>query len=195
MSGRVMSHIWMLQRICRIPAAVSELSHVTHMNESLHAYEWVMSRIWMSHVTHVNEPCRRCGRVLSHIWIIHVTHVHEIESPYMNFRVHFSSYCSHSTAVLQCVAVCCNAWVMSHKWDMTHLWNLEGSCSNSAAARKNHVWQDSFKSGTWLIYACDMTHSHVWSDTFTRVAWLICTGVMTRYQKIRQMPNLPRTKI
>jgi len=32
-------------------------SHVTHMNESRHTYEWVMSHIWMSHVTHMNESC------------------------------------------------------------------------------------------------------------------------------------------
>ena len=36
----VLSYIWM--------------SHVTHMNESWHTYEWVMSHIWMSHVTRMN---------------------------------------------------------------------------------------------------------------------------------------------
>jgi len=30
---------------------------VTHMDESGHTYEWVMSHIWMSHVTHMNESC------------------------------------------------------------------------------------------------------------------------------------------
>ena len=34
------------------------MSHVTHMNESYHTYEWVMSHIWISHVTHMNESCR-----------------------------------------------------------------------------------------------------------------------------------------
>ena len=33
------------------------MRHVTHMNESCHKYEWVMSHIWMSHVTHMNESC------------------------------------------------------------------------------------------------------------------------------------------
>ena len=42
------SHIWM--------------SHVAHMNESCHTYEWVMSHTWMSHVSHscvshINETC------------------------------------------------------------------------------------------------------------------------------------------
>jgi len=33
------------------------MSHVTHMNESCHTYEWVMSHVWTSHVTHMNESC------------------------------------------------------------------------------------------------------------------------------------------
>ena len=41
---QVVSHIWM--------------SHVTHMNKSCYAYEWVMSQThWMSRVTHTNESC------------------------------------------------------------------------------------------------------------------------------------------
>ena len=30
-------------------------------------YEWVMSHIWMSHVTHMNESCHTCEWVMSHI--------------------------------------------------------------------------------------------------------------------------------
>jgi len=37
-------HIWM--------------SHVTHLNESCHTEEWVMSHIWMRNVTHMKEACR-----------------------------------------------------------------------------------------------------------------------------------------
>ena len=32
------------------------MSHVTHMNESCHTYEW-------SHVTHMNESCHTYGQV------------------------------------------------------------------------------------------------------------------------------------
>ena len=83
MHDQVMSHVWM--------------SHVTHMNESCHpyewvmscigmshesrhanvvvtdTYEWVMSHIWMSHVTRMNESCHPYEWVMSHIWISHVT--------------------------------------------------------------------------------------------------------------------------
>ena len=36
---------------------VWQLRHVTHINESCHTYESVMSHISMSHVTHMNESC------------------------------------------------------------------------------------------------------------------------------------------
>ena len=58
------------------------------MNESCHAYEWVMSHIRMSHVSHIcagvcesafhvfmNESCHTHEYVMSHIWMSHVTHV------------------------------------------------------------------------------------------------------------------------
>jgi len=71
--GWIMSHIW--------------TSHVTHMNESRHTYEcvvshsregcecvvdkygWVMSHIWMSHVAHMNESCHTYGWVMSQMWV------------------------------------------------------------------------------------------------------------------------------
>jgi len=64
-----MSHIW--------------VSHVTHMKESCHTYEWVMSHIWMSHVshiwmshvTHMSESRDTYEYVLCHIWMCHVSHI------------------------------------------------------------------------------------------------------------------------
>ena len=72
-----MSHIWM--------------SHVTHMNESCHTYEWVMSRRhaihlrhlvlrldtrWrMSHVTHMNESCHTYEWVMSRRHAMHLRHL------------------------------------------------------------------------------------------------------------------------
>ena len=46
-----MSHIWM--------------SHVTHMNESCHTHEWVVSHTWMSRATHMNESCHTHEYVMS----------------------------------------------------------------------------------------------------------------------------------
>ena len=67
------------------------LSH-THMNESCHTYEWVMSHTWIFHVTHMNPSCptrksRRlrasdqvvwkesyttCKYMCSHVFLTHV---------------------------------------------------------------------------------------------------------------------------
>ena len=67
--------------------------HSTHMNESCHTHERVMSHTWMSHVTSINEVCHTHthSRVVSHIsmigsmsavghatcvpWLIHIPHV------------------------------------------------------------------------------------------------------------------------
>ena len=90
----VMSHIWMshttwhiwTSRVMRrellslVPWAAwmpATVSHVTHMNESCHTHEWVMSHIWMSHVSGVNESCHIDEWDMSHIWRGHVTHVNE----------------------------------------------------------------------------------------------------------------------
>jgi len=76
----VMSHIWM------IPSQVTHvndlwhtkwMSHVTHMNESCHTYEWVISHVWMSHVTRMNESSHTYEWVMSHVWMSRVTRMNE----------------------------------------------------------------------------------------------------------------------
>ena len=32
-----------------------QMSHVTHLNESCHTYEWDMPHIWLGHITHTQE--------------------------------------------------------------------------------------------------------------------------------------------
>ena len=66
-----MSHVWM--------------SHVTHMNESCHTYEWVMAHVWMSHGTRMNDSCETYAGVMwhihewvmAHIWVSHGTYMNE----------------------------------------------------------------------------------------------------------------------
>jgi len=69
------------------------MSHVTHINESYHTYEWVMSHIWTSPITHMNEWCHTHEWVMSHTWTSHVTH--------MNGSCHTQE------------------WVMSHIWPLS----------------------------------------------------------------------------
>ena len=52
------------------------MSHATHIDESCHTHEWVMSHTWISHVPHIsmshakhmNESCHTYEGVMSHIW-------------------------------------------------------------------------------------------------------------------------------
>ena len=86
--------------------------HVTHMNESCHTYERVMSHIWMidfigvpchhhttlrmSHVTHMNESCHTYEYVMSHIWMRHVAHTYE--SKWVMSQVPFAIIMQHYEA-------------------------------------------------------------------------------------------------
>jgi len=87
----------------------TESCHVTHMNESCHTYEWVISYEWvtshiwmshathkrMSHVTHMNESCHTYEWVMSHIWMSHATHKRMGHVTHMNE----SCPCSHTQGV------------------------------------------------------------------------------------------------
>jgi len=64
------AHIHSTQITCRMSVGEREkmhrTSHIIHMNDSFHTYEWVMSHVWMSHVTHMNESCHTYEWVMSH---------------------------------------------------------------------------------------------------------------------------------
>ena len=70
------SNVWHDSVICWREGWSTWMSHVTHMNESCHAYEWVMSLIWMSHGT-MNESWRTYKQDMIHTWTSHGTHVNE----------------------------------------------------------------------------------------------------------------------
>ena len=53
------------------------MRHVTHINESCHTCECVMSHIRMCHVTHMNASCHTYICVMSHVYVRHVTHMNE----------------------------------------------------------------------------------------------------------------------
>ena len=73
-----MSHIWM--------------SHVTHMNESCHTYEWLMSHIWMSHVAHMNESGHTCEWVMSLIVAPPHAHTHALSYTHLLTRTFLPIY-------------------------------------------------------------------------------------------------------
>ena len=72
-------------------------SHVAHVNESCHAWAWVMSHMCINHVTHTNQSCHTCEsyhtyqRVTSHTHISRVPRMspscHTYESCHVYERV------------------------------------------------------------------------------------------------------------
>jgi len=108
--------------ICHV-AQTNGTCHVAHksgahVNGSCHAYEWVMSHIWMGHVAHMNESC-----CMSQIWMCHVAHVNE--SRHTREWVMSHLWMSHVTPMNESYHT--YEWVMSHLW-MSHVTPMNESC-------------------------------------------------------------------
>jgi len=135
-----------------------EMSHNTHMNESCHTYEWVMSHIWMSHDTHMNESRHIYECVTASIRMSQLT---TFDS---SVRVTWPSPMAGSWAgCTRCKHDC--------MWPTHNIWLIR-ACD----VTQSHVCHDSLVRLTWRFHMCDMTHSHVWLDSFLCVTWLIHMG-------------------
>ena len=89
------------------------MSHVTHMNESCHTYEWVMSHMSLSHSTHAYEACHIFESVIAHIWMSHgklmneschtchwvIAHTHMRHATYLNKSCRRCSEVLHVTHI------------------------------------------------------------------------------------------------
>jgi len=111
----------------------TRMSHITHVNESCHTYESVVSHVWMSDVnesfgTHVNQSCHTYEWVTSHIWMRHMSHVWMSHVTHMNEAGH--TY----------------GWIMSHIW-MNHVSHMNESCHTfewvMLRIRMSHISQNS----------------------------------------------------
>ena len=143
------------------------MSHVTHMNESCHTYEWVMSHIWMSHVTHMKESCHTYEWAMSHIWMSHATRMNEsCHTSYMNVSCHAMSRTCAPKAQEQAVGhvTHINLFVTAHPWmnhgstpiyEVTNLRSksrrreLEGSSTKHSKCRMRIQLQIQIQIQTW----------------------------------------------
>jgi len=134
------------------------MSHVTHMNESCHTYEWVMSRIWMSHVTHMNESWHTYEWIMPHIWMSHVADVNESSHIWMRDVTYgysrFQSWCSR---LLRCVIESrhTHEWVMSHAWKchVTHMnvsFRTPPNEARRTTTRVSHVTHMNESGHSWI---------------------------------------------
>jgi len=141
------------------------MSHVTHMNESCHTYEWVMSHIWMSHVTHMNESCHTYEWVMSPMWMSYVWAPCEwVTCKWGKSRMWITrknSYrhhvrvggdaVSHTSAAEWSCHTC--EWVMSHVWTspVAHVNEPSHTCgwvmSHIRMSRVTHVNSNNLADG------------------------------------------------
>ena len=80
------------------------MSHVTHMNESCHTYEWVMSHKWLSHAYH-RMTCRYKWCIVSLDTQIQATWV--MSTTYMIRRYKYKGYTTNCTRLVSAYHICC----------------------------------------------------------------------------------------
>jgi len=148
------------------------LSHVTHTNESCHAYEFWSTNshmfflgLWVSHVTdhqwgmsHVcmlihellyvllgtlSESCHTHARGMSHIWMSRVTHTSESCHSYE--RGPSQPYMSF-WGLRKNLVTHMNESHHTHEWVMAHTW--KGHATHTSESRHTHAWVISH---TWIV--------------------------------------------
>jgi len=83
------------------------MSHVTHMNESCHTYEWSMSGMNAnSNLTHINTSC------------------HTYENVVQTFMSRLKECRSDAYAAPPSTATCVNVWHESFMCDITYLYEI-----------------------------------------------------------------------
>ena len=141
----VMSHIWISYARHMYEWFTSHVwrAHLPHTNECCMHMD--------SHVTHINESCHTYETIMSYMWTLRVVpcmqicdHMHESCSV-----LHYVAVCC---SVLQCVAMRCSEWLISHTaYRVLHTWCVAECCrcapvccseqviSNKNSNRTNHV--------------------------------------------------------
>ena len=163
---------WLILMCVTWLVRMSDVNHVTHINESCHAYEWVMSHIWMSHVTHMDDSRHSYEHVNDSCvaWIIHMCSVHSYENTcstgnrignyhathvdgsrrsYERIMSHIrTSHGTHTNESYHTYAL--------HTW-MVHVAHTNESCHTYE--RVLHTYAN--ESMSWLIHMCNVNGSYV----------------------------------
>jgi len=155
------------------------MSHGTHTNESCHTYEWGMARIWMSHGTHVNESWHTYKCVLPHIRMSHVTHTSESWHTYAWVMAHmWMRDCTHMNESRHTYE-----WVMAHIW-MGHGTHMNESCHTYEWVMA-HIWMSH---GTHMDESC-LIHMN---ETWHTYAWVMAHTWMKIWVLPRKMRHVTR---
>jgi len=186
------------------------MSHVSRLNTSCDAYEWVMPNLneschtnerFMSHTSRAAEltqvpvveschtyedSCHTYDWVMSHIWMSHVTRVNGACHTHLELR---TSWISHVTNMTES----CHTyeWVTLHVW-MSHVTHIQ-SCRTHASPSR---WVLSY---IWRIHVTHMNESghtyawvmsHVWMSHVTHIQSCRTYASPSRLRKRRRLVSL-----
>jgi len=84
------------------------MSHVTHVNESWHTYEWLMTHIWMSHGAHTNESCHMWMRNNTFEWVYRQVQ-QTMHGVYESYQHTWMSHVTHECNIIEL----CQIWMSS----------------------------------------------------------------------------------
>ena len=132
-----MSHVTHMAALWCSPVCAG--SHGTRMDESYHAYEWVMSREYMryewvtSHIWQRYDAHQCVLIVMAHMWMSHVTHMNESCYAYI-----WDSYMRLVILVYE--------WVMSHVSLYESIWVT------------NYMSHELYESRIIFVYEWVMSH-------------------------------------
>jgi len=140
--------------------------HTTHMKNSCHTYEWVMSHARMGHVTHMRESCHTRVCVMSHR-----THTHTSPSPTLH-----KDWCE---------------WVVSNIW-MSHATHANKSC-DTCKSRMSHVWMSHATHTNEWCHTNEWVTSHTWmryvthtNDSYLTYEWVLSHVWMSHITRINE---------
>ena len=135
----------------------------THMNESCHTHERVMSHTWTSHATDGKKPCQTCERVMSHMCTNESYPTYE--------RVVSRIRMSHVTPI---IASCRAVWMWMSQFEYEHA---------RTKTPRVCIWRS-------CCHTCEGVMSHVRRShgTHENASWHTCKGGMARVSE-RQFRN------
>jgi len=138
----------------------------SHMDQSRHTYERVMSHIWMSHVTRMNESVT-CACVCIENADRH-THRYVRHDSFICLT--YSSICTPLYDMTPaCLKVIWVIWISLHWECILNIAHVAFELYTSDMAH-SFVWHDSSNCAIlthpWLIHVCHITHSRVTHGSF-----------------------------
>jgi len=159
-----MSHVThlfpsMAASLCRCSSSLTppwliSSSHVTHVNESWHAYEWVISHICTNQVcvaaARIEHIRRKYEGFVSHMWMSHVTHTNESCHKYVPIECASLRLEFHLRRIYEGVTAHFPAWISwaGRRAELfsRHVVHVNGTCCTNEGVKwvMSHIWRSHF---------------------------------------------------